>query len=273
MKMLGVVYPADVKNIISEAVNSKATSLNLSDYDFETEALTGNMPDGSNLLITVSPESGINGTNIINNGVCENMVLTDGADFGAPYAFTATQATYTTDVNSYRTLVLPFEASVPAEFTASKATSVTGATVIIEKVTSISANSPVLVQGNGQLVLTASNAVVAASGETDLTEGVLYGTYKTTTATEGTYVLQNQNDKIGFYLVEETKPAVKAFRAYLEVPTPNVKAFFFNEDATRINTPGKAISESKKIVYNLAGQRMSKMQKGVNIVNGNKIVK
>ena len=273
MKMLGVVYPADVKNMISEAVSTKATSLDLSDYAYEAKDLTDNMPDGSNLLVTVAPESGINGTNIINNGVCESMVLTDGADFGAPYAFTATQATYTTNVNSYRTLVLPFEATVPAEFTASKATSVTDATVNVEKVTSISANSPVLVQGDGQLVLTASDATVAASESSDLVEGVLYGTYKTTTATEGSYVLQNQNGKIGFYLVGETKPTVKAFRAYLNVPASDVKAFFFNEEATGINNPTSAISENEGVVYNLAGQRMSKMQKGVNIVNGNKILK
>ena len=273
MKMLGVVYPADVKNMISEAVSTKATSLDLSDYVYEAKDLTDNMPDGSNLLVTVAPESGINGTNIINNGVCESMVLTDGADFDAPYAFTATQATYTTNVNSYRTLVLPFEATVPAEFTASKATSVTDATVNVEKVTSISANSPVLVQGDGQLVLTASDATVAASESSDLVEGVLYGAYKTTTATEGSYVLQNQNGKIGFYLVGETKPIVKAFRAYLNVPASDVKAFFFNEEATGINNPTPAISENEGVVYNLAGQRMSKMQKGVNIVNGNKILK
>lgn len=75
-KMLGTVYPVDVKNMINEAT----TSLDLTSYTFEAEALTENMPAGSNLLVTVAPESGITGQNIINDGVCESLVLTDGVD-------------------------------------------------------------------------------------------------------------------------------------------------------------------------------------------------
>ncbi|MBO4840597.1 MAG: tyrosine-protein phosphatase [Bacteroidaceae bacterium] len=275
MKMLGTIYPTDIKNMISEAENSKATSLDLSSYDFEAEALTANMSDGSNLLVTVAPESGIDGTNIINNGVCENLVLTDGVDFGAPYAFTATQATYTTNVNTYRTLVLPFEAAVPAEFTASKATSVSDAVVNLEAVATIGANSPVLVQGDGQLVLSATNAAVAAS-EDNMINGLLFGTYKATAATQGSYVLQNHDGKIGFYEVAETQPTIGAFRAYLEVPVEPIlkaKAYFFNaNDATGINSLTPAISKGEGVVYNLAGQKVNKAQKGVFISNNKKVL-
>jgi len=69
-KMLGTIYPTDVKNLVLEAVGSNATSLDLSAYDFEAEALTANMPAGSNLLVTVAPESDITGQNIVNDGVC-----------------------------------------------------------------------------------------------------------------------------------------------------------------------------------------------------------
>ena len=274
MKMLGTIYPTDIKNMISEAESSKATSLDLSNYDFEAEALTANMSDGSNLLVTVAPESDINGINIINNGVCENLVLTDGVDFGAPYAFTATQATYTTNVNTYRTLVLPFEAAVPAEFTASKATSVSDAVVNLEAVTTIGANSPVLVQGDGQLVLTATNAAVAAS-EDNLANGLLFGTYKATAATQGSYVLQNQNGKIGFYQVGETQPTIGAFRAYLDIPVEPIlkaKAYFFNtNDATGIKDLNNT-KDSKDVIYNLAGQKVNKTQKGVFISNNKKVL-
>ena len=271
MKMLGVVYPADIENMVSEAARSNATSLDLSDYTFEPETLTGSMFDGSNLLVTVSPESGISGMNIINNGVCENLVLTDASNFGAPYAFTATNASYTTQVNSYRTLVLPFEAAVPAEFTAFKATSVAGTNVNLEATTTIAANKPVLIQGEGMLVLTATDAAIEAS-EADLTEGVLSGVYTSTPATAGSYVLQNQNGVVGFYHVGEVLPTIKAFRAYLNVPASDVKVYFFNEEATGVSlTP--ALSEGEGVIYNLSGQRMSKMQKGVNIVNGKKTLK
>ena len=271
MKMLGVIYPADIDNLVSEAMRNKATSVDLRDYLFEPEALTGSMPDGSNLLVIVSPESGINGTNIINNGVCESLFLTDGADFSAPFAFTATQASYMTQVDSYRTLILPFEAAVPAEFTAFKATSVEGTTVNLNNVTSIAANKPVLVKGEGMLVLSATDVTVAATG-TKLANGLLRGVYKTAPATEGSYVLQNQNGVIGFYRVADVQPTIKPFRAYMEVPASGVKAYFFNERETGIGfTP--ALSEGEGAIYNLSGQRMSKMQKGVNIVNGKKTLK
>ncbi len=274
MKMLGTIYPTDVKNMISEAESGKATSLDLSDYIFEAEALTSNMSEASNLLVTVAPESGINGTNIINNGVCENLVLTDGVDFGAPYAFTATQATYTTNVNSYRTLILPFEATVPAEFTASKATSVSDAIVNLDAVATIGANNPVLVQGDGQLVLTATNAAVAAS-EGNLINGLLWGTYKATAATQGSYVLQNHDGKIGFYEVAEAQPTVGAFRAYLEVPVEPIlkaKAYFFNANGATGISLSPARSEDEGVIYNLAGQKVNKAQKGVFISNNKKVL-
>ena len=273
-KMLGVVYPADVENLVSEALSEKATSIDLSNYTFEANALAGSMPDGSNLLVTVSPESGITGTNIINNDVCENLVLTDGSDFGAPYAFTAANASYMTQVDSYRTLILPFEATVPADFTVSKATSVTGTTVNLSAVTSVSANRPVLVQGEGLLVLTATNVAVPATSS-KLAEGVLRGIYKSTAAEEGSYVLQNQNGVTGFYCVADVKPTINAFRAYLEAPASDVKAYFFNEDATGIKNIDQStlnMEHSAGVVYDLSGRKVnSQLKKGV-YISGNKKV-
>lgn len=270
-KMLGTVYPTDVKNVVSDAVSDNTTYLDLSNYAFETEVLTGSMPAGSNMLITVSPESGITGQNIINGGVCESLVLTDGADFGTPVAFTATQVNLTTSVSTYKTLVLPFEAAVPAGFTASNATSVTGTLVNFEEVSTISANSPVILQGEGALEITATNAAISATPEDAPTNGLLQGTYKTVLAPIGSYVLQKQSDVIGFYQVGDAKPTVKAFRAWLNAPASSVKAFYFSDDATGIVSP---LGETEKgaAIYNLAGQRLHKIQKGLNIVNGKKVL-
>ncbi|MBO7137690.1 MAG: tyrosine-protein phosphatase [Bacteroidaceae bacterium] len=273
MKMLGTVYPTDVKNVVSEAVSDNTTSLDLSEYDFEAEALTDNLPAGTNLLITVSPESGITGQNIINDGVCESLVLTDGVDFGTPTAFTATQASFTTSVNTYKTLVLPFEAAVPEGFTASSAVSVTGTHVDFEETPTIGAGQPVMIEGTGELLLTASNAAVAATNEDVLTNGLFSGTYKSILAPVGSYVLQKQNGVIGFYQVAEgAQPTVKAFRAWLNAPASDIKAFYFGDDATSINEELRVKNEEFAPIYNLAGQRLQKMQKGVNVVNGKKVL-
>ena len=230
------------------------------------------MPEGSNLLVNVPSESGITGQNIINDGVCESLVLTDGADFGTPAAFTANQASFTSEVSSYKTLVLPFEAEVPAGFTASSATSLSGMTVNIEEVSTISADSPVILQGEGALEITAANVAVSATPEEAPTSGVLSGTYKGIPAPVGSYVLQNLDDVIGFYLVGEGQPTVGAFRAYLNAPASDVKVFYIGDgDATGISNVNANLNANEK-VYNLAGQRLSKPQKGINISKNKKVI-
>lgn len=76
---------------------------------------------------------------------------------------------------------------------------------------------------------------------------------------------------------------IGACRAYFELngitvgdPSAGVKAFvlsFGEDDATGINSPTPSLSEGEVAIYNLAGQRISKMLKGINILNGKKILK
>ncbi|MBR1499037.1 MAG: hypothetical protein IJ615_05345 [Bacteroidaceae bacterium] len=202
--------------------------------------------------------------NVIINGVCENLVLTDGEDFEVATAFTATQANFTTNVSGYKTLVLPFEADVPDGFSASKAISVTGTSINLESASTIDANSPVVIHGEGSLVLTQENAVLAATDDANLTSGVLSGTFKSIPAPVGSYVLQKQNGLIGFYLVADVQPTVGAFRALLYVPDSGVKVYTIADDATGISF-SSALEEGNEY-YNMSGQRVGKAQKGINIV-------
>lgn len=66
---------------------------------------------------------------------------------------------------------------------------------------------------------------------------------------------------------------IKGFRAYFDIPAgTEVKALNIGDEATGINlTP--ALSESEGAIYNLSGQRIQKLQKGINIINGKKILK
>ena len=174
-------------------------------------------------------------------------------------------------MKSYKTLVLPFEAEVPTGFTAANAASLTGTTINLEEVTSISANTPVLVQGEGALELTATNATIAATPEEAPTNGLLQGTFKSLPAPVGSYVLQNQNNVIGFYQVAEVQPQVPAFRAYLNAPASGVKVYTFGVDATGINDLNLDLNLNETI-FNLAGQKVSKAKKGVYISNGKKVL-
>ena len=96
---------------------------------------------------------------------------------------------------------------------------------------------------------------------------------KNTPAPVGSYVLQNL-DKVGFYQVAEgNQPTVGANRCYLTVPAAGVKAFFLNgNDATGISNVDANV-DANEAIYNIAGQRINKFQKGINIINGKKILK
>ena len=103
---------------------------------------------------------------------------------------------------------------------------------------------------------------------------VLKGTAENIEAA-GKYVLAKpEGEPAGFYLAETG--TIKAGKAYLEVPEgTDVKAFYFSgDDATSINEELRTKDEEseKAAVYNLAGQRLGKMQKGINIVGGKKIL-
>jgi hypothetical protein len=89
------------------------------------------------------------------------------------------------------------------------------------------------------------------------------------TAADGTmYILANGADGVGFYKAEGTIPAGKAYYQ----STSSVKAFFFEaDDATGINNINDNLNANDAI-YNIAGQRLQKKQKGINIINGKKVL-
>ena len=99
----------------------------------------------------------------------------------------------------------------------------------------------------------------------------LKGTDAATEADGTMYVLAKVEDQIGFYKAEGTIPAGKAYFQ----SASGVKAFYFDgeDEATGINeVNGQWSMVNGQSIYNLAGQRVSKMQKGINIVNGKKVL-
>lgn len=89
------------------------------------------------------------------------------------------------------------------------------------------------------------------------------------------YALSKKNDIVGFYPVASAV-TIPAGKAYLNTSETNVKGFFgFDEDdATGISLMEDGRSKMEDgAIYNVAGQRISKTQKGINIINGKKILK
>jgi hypothetical protein len=195
-------------------------------------------------------------------------------DFGYPVlAEVGDVANTTLNISDalYGTFCAPFTVALPESVTASIITAANGNELILEPVAGnvVLANTPVLVEASAAESLSVSG--VYAKGTP--VAGLLTGVYENTPAPVGSYVLQKL-DKVGFYLVAEgNQPTVGANRCYLTVPAAGVKAFFLNGgDATGISGVDANV-DANEAIYNLAGQRINKLQKGINIINGKKILK
>ena len=116
------------------------------------------------------------------------------------------------------------------------------------------------------------NFIYASGTVPEVANNDLVAAQTDVTANGTQYCLANLSSGIGFYKVG-TGITIPAGKAYLVVSN-GVKAFygFEDEDPDGISlTP--ALSSREGEIYNLAGQRISKMQKGINIVNGKKVLR
>ena len=89
------------------------------------------------------------------------------------------------------------------------------------------------------------------------------------------YYLTKNGDQIGFW---PRKTGAAAFdfkvpnKAYLAIPSSSVKVQGFAFSDTVDGIKAVETEAESKVIYNLAGQRVSKMQKGIYVVNGKKML-
>lgn len=92
------------------------------------------------------------------------------------------------------------------------------------------------------------------------------------TAEGSQYILADGSEGVAFYQATSGS-TIAAGKGYLEFTGSGVKAFTFDDDnATGINDLD-ANANLNEPIYNIAGQRMSKMQRGINIIGNKKILK
>lgn len=154
--------------------------------------------------------------------------------------------------------------------------------VIAEEGDVLKAGTPVIVkaeEGSYNLAITMddTNAKGALDGS------LLEGNFVSQTLTQGTYVKKfifaNGANGVGFYLLSNNAPStIGANKCWMEWTVPagqaEVRSFVISfDDATGISD---IIPETKEnsthLIYNIGGQRLNKPQKGLNIVNGKKII-
>ena len=178
----------------------------------------------------------------------------------------------------YGTILLPGNIAVPTGVTAYNCNSTTNGVLNLERLTTgFKANTPYIVQGTVGTRFQLIGYDRTNLSESTLTTGILTGVYENTTAPIGSYVLQNKDGKLGFYKVMEgQQPTVGANRCYVTLPEETsqsgVRALFFSEETTGIGAVGNESPTDAPAVYDLSGRRVEKMQKGIYIIGGKKVL-
>ena len=186
----------------------------------------------------------------------------------------AEAATMSISDAQYSTFIAPFDVELPEGVTASKITGVAenGSTLIEEPVEgTIPANTPVLLYSESALTQTFYGQSTATADT--YAEGLLTGVYVNTEVPVGSYVLLNKNNQVGFYEVVDAIPTVKPNRCYLTVTGSTAPMFSLERGEGTTSIEEAELTNENIVIYDLAGRRVEKMEKGIYIVNGKKVIR
>ena len=164
------------------------------------------------------------------------------------------------------TEALDFSDFETAGYTAWQATSTDGETIQFKQIkTAVAAGTGILLSGEAGAAIELN----AASEGEDLTGNLLVGITKATEVADGEYFGLSGDE---FVKVKAgTIPAGKALLPASVGTSVKSFSFAFEGNATGIKSLSDSPLQGETIV-NLAGQRLQKMQKGINIVNGKKVL-
>lgn len=206
--------------------------------------------------------------NISNNNPLFSCYASDSNTGSLPQIYRKVKATETVTITDakYATYVAPFNCTIAEGATVYKVTAIGESKVTLEKVTgAIPAGDAVVVNGEK-----GEYAVTKAESASELSGNLLKAATENITDITGKYVLANGNNGVGFYPV--TSGTIAKGKGYLEVATgAGAKFYGFGGDETGINDINVDVNANDAI-YSISGQRLQKLQRGINIVNGKKIV-
>lgn len=101
-------------------------------------------------------------------------------------------------------------------------------------------------------------------------ESCLSGTTYAIAAPANVYTLANGEDGLGFYQFNGT--VLGGFKAYYQGSSAEVKGFKISFGDIETGIVNVNDNDNDNVIYNLAGQRVQKLQKGINIVGGKKVL-
>jgi len=290
--------PIYINNVKSSAIDGKTGKTN----NTSSNATTAQINEGSKFTITAIPGMTVtlNASNNISTTTVGGAEPTSGSGTKtATYTYTGEAGTadivfgndgkyYSSIVVTYpRTAVTKtisdagyatFYSEYPLDFSGSGLTAyiatMDGTTVKFTSVTSVPANTGVLLKLN-EGVEAGEKTITVAASTTDVTANVFEGVLEDTEVDGGIYVLMAgtaDNKGTGFYKTTAEKFTVGANTAYLPANVVSTARTFIGfDEATAIEEVATATAESGKC-YDLQGRRVVKAQKGLYIVDGKKVM-
>lgn len=156
--VLSGAYVADDSYVLDFSSDPSCTSVDMT-------AVTGlpttlSWMEGRNCVVYATGDSELSGTNVVKEGVCASLVIDEAnGAFHPAQTFTATQASYTCEVNGQHIVQLPFQAEVPEGVNVYTLTD----DLTPVAVTTVPANQPLLVEGQGKVTFLGSGEVSYAA--------------------------------------------------------------------------------------------------------------
>ena len=292
LKVTGTVSKlgaASVKGTANEIDLTGATlAEGLKTSDFSAEA--------NNTLYKIADNQTLDGNNVIQNGTCKTLVLTDGLTFNAPEGFEADNVTFNREFKAGQlsTVVLPFSfGAADVNGTVYKLESVENGVLSFKSVEGTAeANVPYLVQTEGDNLFkteTPKNVTVAQTPET--VENSIDGTGVTHVGNFGETMTITSNDQTSWYgytsegkFVKVSDGTIKPFRTAIKSTSATTQnSFALKLDGTVTGILNLENPNAKVDVYTISGVCVRKnvpaasalngLSRGVYIVGGQKVVK
>lgn len=235
----------------------------------EGESGANSLLDLQDYIVPSFVEEALPTSNVIKNGVCENLVITDKVPFYNSKEFVAKKASYTREATGYNwgTICLPFVLESTSDLSLQALQSISGNTMVFSEVPSTVAFAPYVYCTPEPTALNISVEKVKVPEYVDGTYGVAPIVMKSVmkepvTLEKGSNAYYIANDQ--FWTPTVNPVNVAPMRAYYDIEGAGVKCFGIEGVSTAINcTEAGANIEG---VYNANGAVQNGMKKGVNLV-------
>lgn len=186
----------------------------------------------------------------------------------------------------YGTIILPVNYASPqnVKFYTCSAADANGVLTLVETTTGNKKNQPYIVEYIGTDMPDVANpkryqiiGYQKGAETTNQTVGWLTGVLEENDhVPSGSYILSKYKGRFAFYQVDgdNVKMATK-YRCYLTIPADQptaVSAFYLNGEGETTGINALLNANGKTEIYDLSGKRLNHLQKGINIVNGQKVL-